>query len=222
MLVNTQNAVPPNYSVAQTSAAAGAEKVAETNRTGNDYLQDLKDRYPKANISVGDVGGVGGVEGYAWRNNGDLNNVAIHPDALDKFAKDPAAAAKFEETLKWFLDSEDANKAYADSQDMVLTGRGLYVREDGSMGAWAIGYNKASGKSAGEISIEKQKEALKEADKKHAEKKAEEKREAKRAEMEERMGIAPKKHFFVDGSSMDDIMRRLSALPTDGMMDIRA
>jgi hypothetical protein len=156
---NIGSAASPVVQTAQAARAAQTEKATETQRTGQDYLQDLQNRYPNANISVGDVGNI---KDYAYRNDGDMNNVAIHPDALDKFAKDPAAAAKFEDALRGFLDSEQQDKDYAASQGMVMTGRGLYVDKDGNIGAWAVGHSKMGDdgmKSGREIREEMQKAA---------------------------------------------------------------
>lgn len=220
---NIGSAASPVVQTAQAARAAQTEKATETQRTGQDYLQDLQNRYPNANISVGDVGNI---KDYAYRNDGDMNNVAIHPDALDKFAKDPAAAAKFEDALRGFLDSEQQDKDYAASQGMVMTGRGLYVDKDGNIGAWAVGHSKMGDdgmKSGREIREEMQKAADKKAEKEREEKKAEEKREKERAELEELLGRTPQKQIYASGGSMDEVMRNLSFSAADErFLDIRA
>jgi hypothetical protein len=130
MNVNSDYQAVQNITAAQqpqrttrTEAAARTEKTSESaavSRTENEYLQDLKDRYPKANISIRDVGSGSALQSYAAGRNGEFNDVAIHPDALTKFANDPTAA-EFENALKSFLDSEQKHRQ-AGASNGVFTG----------------------------------------------------------------------------------------------------
>lgn len=211
--------VDTNYGAQQTYGTSQSQRTGASERTGNDYLKELRERHPNANISVGDVG-VGGIEGYAWGQVGKTNGVLIHPDALDKFANDPEAAAKMESELKEFIDSEQSSKDYFDSLGMKLLGRGMVVDENGETRFWCLTQSSSEkddeeGKSLLEKLMPKKNEkdddkALKRAkDKKEAEKaaekKAEEKREEKRAELEELVESVAQKTVFASGSSFSEL-----------------
>jgi hypothetical protein len=70
---------------------------------------------------------------------GSFNDVAISPDALEKFANDPAAAAEMEAELQQFIDLEQSDKDAASKIDSTLLGRGMVVDKNGETSFWAVG-----------------------------------------------------------------------------------
>jgi hypothetical protein len=133
MQVNTNYAAQPAYD------AANVQSAQTRARTGNDYLQDLKARYPQANISARDFAGAGDIRSYAAGKSGEFNDVAISPEALDKFANDPAAAAEMEALLQEFLDAEPRARALAESLGATDAARGMVVDKNGEATFWMSG-----------------------------------------------------------------------------------
>ena len=63
-----------------------------------DYLSGLKENYPDANVTVTDFKNGKQEDNYMFGCSGG-NNVAISANIIEKMAKDPAAAAKYEKVI---------------------------------------------------------------------------------------------------------------------------
>jgi hypothetical protein len=234
MTINTQNQVTQNTANTQQTQrrtrSEAAEKAAESSasqRTGNDYLQDLKNRYPNANISAQDFGGsASAVQRYAMGKEGEFNDVAIHPAALEKYANNPEAAALFEENLKIFIGKEQQDKQRVAAYGAEITGRGMVVDKDGKISLWTTvetAKGSDSVKSGSELRAEARKDAEEKAKKKADEKKAEEKRAEERKEAQELTERLAKRRMFITARNADELSQNLSvAMTEERFIDIKA
>jgi phage terminase large subunit-like protein len=70
--------------------------------TSHEYLRYLQSKYSNVSVRAEYVGGESILQNHTIDKEGKLS-MAIHPDALDRLANDPAAAAEFEKSLQSFI-----------------------------------------------------------------------------------------------------------------------
>jgi hypothetical protein len=197
---------------------------------GADYLNHLKENYPQASFSVRDFSGAAAVNSYAMSKAGEINDVAISPKALEKFAKDPKAAAKMEAELQEFIDLEQVDKDTLAAIGHKLTGRGMVVDKNGETSFWVTGTLVKETSDSNGISrlfdtkpSSSMEDFKKAAEKRAEEKKAEEKRVKARKEREKLMGLPDDKPMFLTADTAKDLSRTLvEKSMNDSALDIKA
>jgi hypothetical protein len=198
--------------------------------SGADYLNHLKENYPNASFSARDFSGASAIKSYAAGKAGELNDVAISPKALEKFAKDPKAAAKMEAELQEFIDLEQYDKDMLAANSHELTGRGMVVDKNGETSFWVTGTpTKEASDSKGGSELFDIKPApsiadfRKTAEKRAEEKKAEEKRAKAREERDKLMGISDNEPIFITADTPNALTSLLvEKSMSDGALDVRA
>ncbi len=80
------------------SNSTGTQKSSELNRTTQDYLSELKQKYPDVNITVADFSNLEQRKAYMFSCSGS-NNIAISSNIIEKMASDPETAAKYEKVI---------------------------------------------------------------------------------------------------------------------------
>ena len=82
-----------------TYAADRANGSSTLNVDSQAYLNSLKEKYPDVNITVADFKNGKQEDAYMLGSRG-YNNIAVSSSIVEKMAKDPAAAAKYEKVLQ--------------------------------------------------------------------------------------------------------------------------
>ncbi len=160
-----------NHSVSR--AYTGA--VEQTAKTTQSYLNDLRRKYSDINITVVDFKSERQERNYMLGCSGG-NNVAISSGIIEKMAKDPETAAKYEKII------EDVPKVFDELKERVesepgckLIASGAMIDKNGKVTYWSV----SSKTSEGPGKDEKLKKLLEE---KRLERKKKEKAEEERRE----------------------------------------
>lgn len=73
--------------------AAGRANESSTMGSTQNYLKELKEKYPGVNITVADFNSEKQSDAYMLGSRG-YNNIAVSSSIIEKMASDPATAAK--------------------------------------------------------------------------------------------------------------------------------
>lgn len=146
-----------------------------------DYLRGLKEKYPDANVTVTDFKNGKQEDNYMFGCSGG-NNVAISANIIEKMAKDPAAAAKYEKVIADAPKAAEEIKEGLAAHGAEMVAGGTVIDKDGKVSYWCIGKHEPP-KDSPTVSYKKQmQEQLEE---KRAKKKEEETLKEKRLEKAE-------------------------------------
>lgn len=146
-----------------------------------DYLKGLKEKYPNVNITVADFKNAKQEDAYMLGSRG-YNNVAISASVIEKMAKDPAAAAKYEKVISDMSRNADRVEKFAKENNDEIFGAGVVIDKNGKVSYWMVGRSKDKIENPGTIYKEKAQKQIKE---KRAKKKEEEALKEKRLEKAE-------------------------------------
>ena len=161
--------------------AASAKGSSEANRTTQEYLTELKQKYPDVNITVADFSNIEQRKSYMFSCSG-YSNVAISSKIIEKMASDPAIAAKYEKVIADAPKQGEDFKKRCEANNTILYACGTVIDKDGKVTYWGIGGDKEPRENPGTVYKEKVQKQLAE---KREKKKKEEKLKEKRLEQAE-------------------------------------
>ncbi len=163
------------YAVGGTNGSNGLSGEAQ------DYLSGLKDKYPDANVTVTDFKNGKQEDNYMFGCSGG-NNVTISANIIEKMAKDPAAAAKYEKVIADAPKAAEEIKEGLAAHGAEMVAGGTVIDKDGKVSYWCIGKHEPP-KDSPTVSYKKQMQ--KQLEEKRAKKKEEEALKEKRLEKAE-------------------------------------
>lgn len=157
-----------------------------TNKAGGDtqeYLSQLKAKYPNVNITVADFKNERQEDSYMF-GCGSGNNVVISSNIVEKMASDPETAAKYEKIIE---EAPEATKIMKDglaSYGAEMIACGTSIDKNGKVTYWSIGRHKPQEDNK---TVSNKKSIAEQVQEKREKKKAEEKAKQKRLEKAESM-----------------------------------
>lgn len=163
------------------SNSAGAKGSSELNRSTQDYLNELKQKYPDVNITVADFSSEKQRKSYSLGCSG-YNNVAISSNIIEKMATDPATAAKYEKVIADTPKLGEESKKHLEAEGVELVSYGTVIDKNGKVTYWGVGRSLDAVENPGTVYREKMQKQLEE---KRAKKKEEERLQEKRLEQAE-------------------------------------
>ncbi|SNS31664.1 hypothetical protein SAMN05446037_1007177 [Anaerovirgula multivorans] len=116
-------------SIQQTTKASETEVKAQ--KSEEDYLKELKEKYPSLKFSTGYSNAKG-------PSGTGLGNVVLHPNLLKKMASDPEFASKVENNIKYIPQGEAWLKNMLGSNGRKLVASGCFVDENGNVSSWSV------------------------------------------------------------------------------------
>ena len=197
-------------------AKANETKKAEsTTQTSQDYLNNLRKKYSDVNITVVDFKSEKQELSYMLGFSGG-NNLAISASMVEKMAKDPAVAAKYEKVISDIPDAaKDIKERVESTPGSKLIASGVKIDKEGKVTYWSVSSRIGEGpgtkekmqKMLEEKRVEKKKQEKAEAARKEKlkeQEKIEEKQAERRAEEKERMELLISK-----GDSVEEVISKL-------------
>ena len=153
-----------------TYAADRTNRNSSLNGDSQAYLNSLKEKYPDVNITVADFKNGKQEDAYMLGSRG-YNNIAVSSSIVEKMAKDPAAAAKYEKVFaEMSSNSERIEKFARENNDEILSA-GALIDKNGKVSYWMVGRSKDTMENPGTVYKEKVQKQIAE---KRAKKKEEE------------------------------------------------
>ena len=200
----------------ETTKANDANSTETVSQSSKDYLNNLRQKYSDVNITVVDFKSEKQELNYMLGCSGG-NNLAISQSVIDKMAKDPAVAAKYEKIISEIPGLEEETKAEVEATGGKYIASGVCVDKDGKVTYWIVGSKSGEGpgtkekmqKMLEEKRVEKRKQQKLEAAKKEKleeQERLEEKRAAKRADDKERMEL-----MLTKGSSIEELSANIQS-----------
>lgn len=194
----------------ETTKANDANTTETVSQSLKDYLNNLRQKYSDVNITVVDFKSEKQELNYMLECSGG-NNLAISQSVIDKMAKDPAVAAKYEKIIAEIPGLEEQTKAEVEATGGKYIASGVCVDKDGKVTYWIVGSKSGEGpgtkekmqKMLEEKRVEKRKQQKLEAakqEKLREQERLEEKRAEKRADDKERMEL-----MLAKGSSVEEL-----------------
>lgn len=120
------------YAAGRTNGSSGLSSGAQ------EYLGGLKEKYPDVSITVADFKNGKQEDAYMFACSGG-NHVAVSAGILEKMAKDPAAAAKYEKVIAEAPEAaKEIEKGLAAHGAEMVAG-GTVIGQDGKISYWCIG-----------------------------------------------------------------------------------
>lgn len=208
----TQSTNRTDKTTTKTEAAktSGTNSTETVNQSSKDYLNSLRQKYSDVNITVVDFKSEKQELNYMLGCSGG-NNLAISQSVIDRMAKDPAVAAKYEKIIAEIPGLEEQTKAEVEATGGDYIASGVCIDKDGKVTYWIVGSKTSEGpgtkekmqKMLEEKRVEKRKQQKLEAAKKEkleVQERLEEKRAEKRADDKERMEL-----ILAKGNSIEQI-----------------
>ena len=159
-----------------------------THRSSQEYLSNLKQKFSNMNIVVADFKSKNQEQNYMKGCSGG-NNIAISSKVLERMAKDPEVAEKYEKIIDNVPNVINEVKGKIESDpNCKLLAAGAIIEEDGNVSYWTYTCSTTTtevgtGKERMQKQLEKNQEIKKE--QKKAEAKKKEKADAEKAQNEE-------------------------------------
>ena len=203
-----------NVENAKTNGANSAETVSQSSK---EYLNNLRQKYSDVNITVVDFKSEKQELNYMLGCSGG-NNLAISQSVIDKMAKDPAIAAKYEKVIADIPNvAKDVKERVESTPGSKLIASGVQIDKDGKVTYWSVSSRIGEGpgtkekmqKMLEEKRVEKRKQQKLEAAKKEKleeQERLEEKRAEKRADDKERMEL-----ILAKGSSIEQVSANIQS-----------
>lgn len=201
-------------SAGETKTASEAKRSEATSQSSQDYLNNLRKKYSDVNITVVDFKSEKQELSYMLGCSGE-NNLAISASMVEKMAKDPVTAAKYEKIIADIPDTAKEMKELTESRPgSKLIASGVKVDKDGNITYWGVSSRIGEGpgtkekmqKMLEEKRIEKKKQEKAETSRKEKlkeQEKLEEKQAERRAEEKERMELLISK-----GDSAEEVISK--------------
>ena len=151
------------------------------------YLNSLKEKYPDVNITVVDFKNGKQEDAYMLGSRG-YNNTAVSPGIVEKMAKDPAAAAKYEKVFAEMSGNSERIEKFARENNEEILSVGALIDKNGKVSYWMVGRSKDTMENPGTVYKEKvQKQIAEKRAKKKEEEALKEKKLAKAESVEKLM-----------------------------------
>ena len=160
------------------------DQTKSTNKAGGDtqeYLSQLKAKYPNVNITVADFNSERQSNAYMLGSRG-YNNIAVSSDVIRKMASDPSAAEKYESVFEEMSHNSERIEKFAKENNDEILGAGAVIDKNGKVSYWMAGRSKDKFENPGTVYKDKIQQQIKE---KRAKKKEEEAAKKKRLEKSE-------------------------------------
>jgi len=198
-------------SAGETTKVSEARRSESTAQTTQDYLNNLRKKYSDVNISVVDFKSEKQELSYMLGCSGG-NNLAISASIVEKMAKDPAVATKYEKVISDIPDAaKDIKERVESTPGSKLIASGVKIDKDGKVSYWSVSSRIGEGpgtkekmqKMLEEKRVEKKKQEKAEAARKEKlkeQKKLEEKQAERRAEEKDRMELLMSKGDSVEAA----------------------
>ena len=151
-------------------AADRANGSSTLNGDSRAYLNSLKEKYPDVNITVADFKNGKQEDAYMLGSRG-YNNIAVSSSIVEKMAKDPAAAAKYEKYIAEVPESAKIMKDGIEAHGNEMVACGTAIDKNGKVTYWSISRHKPSKESQ---SVSYKKTLQEQLEEKRAKKKEEE------------------------------------------------
>ncbi len=161
-----------------------ADRTKAAGKSGSDtqeYLSQLKAKYPNVNITVADFSSERQSKAYMLGSRG-YNNIAVSSDVIRKMASDPSAAEKYENVFEEMSNNSERIEKFAKENNDEIFGAGAVIDKNGKVSYWMVGRSKDKFENPGTVYKDKIQQQIKE---KREKKKAEEAAKQKRLEKSE-------------------------------------
>ena len=170
-----------------TYAADRANGSNTLNGDSQAYLNSLKEKYPDVNITVADFKNGKQEDAYMLGSRG-YNNIAVSPGIVEKMAKDPAAAAKYEKVFAEMSGNSERIEKFARENNDEILSAGALIDKNGKVSYWMVGRSRDTMENPGTVYKEKvQKQIAEKRAKKKEEEVLKEKKLAKAESVEKLM-----------------------------------
>ena len=200
------------YTAYAASNSAGTKGSSGLSETAQDYLSELRQKYPDVNITVADFSNLEQRKAYMFSCSG-YNNVAISSKIVERMASDPATAAKYEKVIAETPEQGEKFVKDCEARNTVVYAQGVVIDKDGKVTYWAIGGDKEPRENPGTVFKEKIQKQLEE---KRAKKKEEEKLKEKRLEQAETAERLLEKLKAGSQTETGDIAVTAAKIPEEG------
>ena len=178
MAVTGVNEYTNTYAAKNSASTKGSSGLSET---AQEYLGELRQKYPDVNITMADFSNLEQRKAYMFSCSG-YNNVAISSKIVERMASDPATAAKYEKVIAETPEQGEKFVKDCEARNTIVYAQGVVIDKDGKVTYWAIGGDKEPRENPGTVFKEKIQKQIEE---KRAKKKEEEKLKEKRLEQAE-------------------------------------
>lgn len=211
------NRMEKKSSKIETTKTNDANSTETVNQSSKDYLNNLRQKYSDVNITVVDFKSEKQELNYMLGCSGG-NNLAMSQSVIDKMAKDPAVAAKYEKVIADIPNAaKDVKERVESTPGSKLIASGVKIDKDGKVTYWSVSSRTGEGpgtkekmqKMLEEKRVEKRKQQKLEAAKQEKlkeQERLEEKRAEKRADDKERMEL-----MLAKGSSVEELSTNIQA-----------
>ena len=170
-----------------TYAADRANGSSSLNGDSQAYLNSLKEKYPDVNITVADFKNGKQEDAYMLGSRG-YNNMAVSSSIVEKMAKDPAAAAKYEKVFAEMSGNSERIEKFARENNDEILSAGALIDKNGKVSYWMVGRSRDTMENPGTVYKEKvQKQIAEKRAKKKEEENLKEKKLAKAESVEKLM-----------------------------------
>ena len=170
-----------------TYATDRANRSSSLNGDSQAYLNSLKEKYPDVNITVADFKNGKQEDAYMFGSRG-YNNIAVSSSIVEKMAKDPAAAAKYEKVFAEMSGNSERIEKFAKENNDEILSAGALIDKNGKVSYWMVGRSKDTMENPGTVYKEKvQKQIAENRGKKKEEEALKEKKLAKAESVEKLM-----------------------------------
>ena len=170
-----------------TYAAGRTNGNSSLNGDSQAYLNSLKEKYPDVNITVADFKNGKQEDAYMLGSRG-YNNMAVSSSIVEKMAKDPAAAAKYEKVFAEMSGNSERIEKFARENNDEILSAGALIDKNGKVSYWMVGRSKDTMENPGTVYKEKvQKQIAEKRAKKKEEEALKEKKLAKAESVEKLM-----------------------------------
>ena len=170
-----------------TYAAGRTNGNSSLNGDSQAYLNSLKEKYPDVNITVADFKNGKQEDAYMLGSRG-YNNIAVSSSIVEKMAKDPAAAAKYEKVFAEMSGNSERIEKFARENNDEILSAGALIDKNGKVSYWMVGRSKDTMENPGTVYKEKvQKQIAEKRAKKKEEEALKEKKLAKAESVEKLM-----------------------------------
>ncbi len=164
--------------------AAGRVNESSTTSSTQNYLKEMKEKYPGVNITVADFNSEKQSDAYMLGSRG-YNNIAVSSSIIEKMASDPAAATKYEKVFVEMSGNAERVEKFARENNDEILGAGAVIDKNGKISYWMVGRSKDKMENPGTVYKEKiQKQIAKKRAKRKEEEEFQEKKLAKAESLE--------------------------------------
>ena len=164
--------------------AAGRANESSTTSSTQNYLKELKEKYPGVNITVADFNSEKQSDAYMLGSRG-YNNIAVSSSIIEKMASDPAAAAKYEKVFAEMSGNAERVEKFARENNDEILGAGAVIDKNGKISYWMVGRSKDKMENPGTVYKDKiQKQIAEKRAKRKEEEEFQEKKLAKAESLE--------------------------------------